>query len=103
MYLGQPVETSPSGELFKNHLHPYSKALLAAIPSIDIHVQRERVLLKGEITSPINPKPGCRFAARCPYMSEHCAEPQRLEEILPNHFVSCCRVREINNLREEKS
>ena len=98
MYLGQPVETSPSKELFKHQLHPYSKALLSAIPSIDIHHKKERILLKGEITSPIDPPPGCRFAARCPHATEACKEPQKLEEIRPNHFVACCRVREINQL-----
>lgn len=98
MYLGQLVETSPSKELFKRQLHPYSKALLSAIPSVDIHHKKERIILKGEITSPINPKPGCRFATRCPYSCERCSEPQVLEEVFPNHFVSCCRVREINDL-----
>ena len=67
MYLGQMVETSESKELFVKPLHPYTKALLSAIPSTDIHHPHERIILKGEITSPINPKPGCRFAARCPY------------------------------------
>jgi peptide/nickel transport system ATP-binding protein len=98
MYLGQLVETSPSKELFKNQLHPYSKALLSAIPSTDIHHKKERIILKGEITSPINPKPGCRFATRCPYVCDRCNSPQKLEEVLPDHYVSCCRVREINNL-----
>ena len=98
MYLGQPVETSPSKELFKHQLHPYSKALLSASPSIDIHHKKERILLKGEITSPIDPPPGCRFAARCPHATEACKEPQKLEEIRPNHFVACCRVREVNQL-----
>ncbi len=98
MYLGQLVETSPSKELFVNQLHPYSKALLSALPSVDIHTKRERIILKGEITSPINPKPGCRFATRCPYACERCQEPQRLEEVLPNHYVSCCRAKEINHL-----
>jgi peptide/nickel transport system ATP-binding protein len=98
MYLGQLVETSPSKELFTNPLHPYTKALLSAIPSVNIHEKRERVMLKGEITSPINPKPGCRFAARCLYACENCHKPQKLEEVLPNHFVSCCRAREINSL-----
>ena len=98
MYLGQPVETSPSKELFKHQLHPYSKALLSAIPSIDIHHKKERILLKGEITSPIDPPPGCRFAARCPHATEACREPQKLGEIRPNHFVACCRVREVNQL-----
>lgn len=98
MYLGQLVETSPSRELFKRTLHPYTKALLSAIPSVDVYHPMKRVELKGEITSPINPKPGCRFAARCPYACEKRYEPQILEEVLPNHFVSCCRVQELNDL-----
>lgn len=98
MYLGQLVETCESDELFQNTLHPYSKALLSAIPTIDIHAERKRIPLKGEIVSPIDPKPGCRFAARCPYATEACHQQQQLEEILPGHFVSCCRVREINHL-----
>lgn len=102
MYLGQLVETSPAEELFEKSLHPYTKALLSAIPSTDIHRRRERILLKGEITSPINPKPGCRFAARCPYAADACYEPQHLEEIYPNHFVSCCKVREINGLTSSR-
>jgi len=96
MYLGQLVETSPSGELFKKQYHPYTKALLSAIPSTDIDNKMKRIVLKGEITSPIDPKPGCRFAARCPYACERCYEPQKLQEVSPNHFVSCCRVEEIN-------
>ena len=98
MYLGQLVETSPSGELFAKQYHPYTKALLSAIPSTDIRHKMNRIVLKGEITSPINPKPGCRFAVRCPYACEECLQPQKLEEIEPNHFVACCKVREINNL-----
>lgn len=60
--------------------------------------RKKRILLKGELVSPINPKPGCRFAARCPYATEKCKNPQTLEEVRPGHFVSCCRVRELNNL-----
>lgn len=96
MYLGQLVEKSPTRELFSNTLHPYTKALLSAIPSIDIDKPFNRVQLTGELTSPINPKPGCRFAARCPFAKEECRQPQKLEEVSPGHFVSCCRVREIN-------
>lgn len=95
MYLGQLVEKSPTKELFSNTLHPYTKALLSAIPSTDIHTPMQRIQLKGEITSPINPKPGCRFAARCPYVTEACYQPQKLEEVTPGHFVSCCRIKEI--------
>lgn len=98
MYLGQMVETCSTEELFENQLHPYTKALLSAIPSVDIHKKSSRILLKGELVSPINPKPGCRFAARCPYATEKCKAPQTLEEVRPGHFVSCCRVRELNAL-----
>ena len=96
MYLGQLVETCPSKKLFEQPLHPYTKALLSAIPSIDLDNPMRRVALKGEITSAINPKPGCRFAPRCPYACERCYQPQVLEEVEEGHFVSCCRVREIN-------
>lgn len=98
MYLGQMVETAPTQELFDHPLHPYTKALLSAIPSVDIHHKTERILLKGEINSPINPKPGCRFAKRCPYATEKCHQPLELSEVTPGHFVSCCRVKELNDL-----
>ncbi len=96
MYLGQMVETAPTQELFDEPMHPYTKALLSAIPSVDIHNQKQRILLKGEINSPINPKPGCRFAKRCPYATEACLKPIELQEVSPGHFVSCCRVKELN-------
>ena len=96
MYLGQLVEKAPTEALFNSPLHPYTKALLSAIPSVDIHNPSKRILLKGEITSAINPKPGCRFVSRCPYATEKCKEPQQLTEVNPGHFVSCCRVDEIN-------
>ncbi len=102
MYLGQMVEMAPSDELFKNTRHPYTKALLSAIPVPDIHNKKKRILLQGEITSPINPKPGCRFMARCPYAKEVCNEPQTLEECSPGHFVACCCYKEINNNEEVK-
>ena len=98
MYLGQMVEKSPSKELFKKPMHPYTKALLSAIPSVDIHNPNKREILQGELTSPIDPAPGCRFAARCKYATEACKQPQKLVEVEPNHFVSCCRVKELNNL-----
>ena len=96
MYLGQLVETCPTDELFDSPLHPYTKALLSAIPSTDIYHPMKRVQLKGEITSAIDPAPGCRFAARCPYATEDCRQPQQLTEIKPGHFVQCCRVNEVN-------
>lgn len=98
MYLGQMVETCPTQELFTTPLHPYTKALLSAIPTVDIHNRNKRILLKGEINSPINPKPGCRFALRCPYASEQCLKQVQLHEVSPGHFCSCCRVKEINQI-----
>jgi peptide/nickel transport system ATP-binding protein len=95
MYLGQLVEKSPTIDLFKNPLHPYTKALLSAVPSIDIHRKSQKEILKGELVSPINPKPGCRFAARCKYSVKECQEPQKLKEFAPNHFIACCRINEI--------
>lgn len=97
MYLGQLVEKSPAKELFSNNLHPYTKALLSAIPSIDIFKPMQRVQLKGEISSAINPNPGCRFAPRCLLATEACQRPQKLVEVSKDHFVACCRVREINS------
>ena len=96
MYLGQLVETCPSKELFRMPLHPYTKALLSAVPSTDITNKKQRIVLQGEVVSPINPKPGCRFAARCKYACDKCHEQQNLEEVAPGHFVSCCRAKEIN-------
>lgn len=96
MYLGQLVETSPAEELFDKPLHPYTKALISAIPSIDITATKKRIPLQGELVSPIDPKPGCRFAPRCPYATDACSQPQTLEELMPNHFVACCRAKELN-------
>ena len=91
MYLGQCVERVPSKELFQNPLHPYTKALLSAIPIPDLSTRgRKRQILTGEVRSPIEPKPGCCFAARCPNATAACAEHVcNLKEVEPNHFVSC--------------
>ncbi len=99
MYLGVVVENSSSKELFSRQLHPYTKALLSAIPRARLGVRRNRILLKGELAYPIEPPKACRFAPRCPYADERCrsCEPE-LEEVLPGHFVACHQVREINNL-----
>ncbi len=96
MYLGQLIEKCDAKELFRKNYHPYTKALLSAIPVPNIHMKREKILLKGELSSPINPKPCCRFAVRCPYATEACfnQEPQ-LREIEPNHFVACHRAGEV--------
>jgi len=92
------VETCPADALFERPYHPYTKALLSAIPSTNIHNRMKRIVLEGEITSPIDPKPGCRFHARCPYRCQDCLQPQKLQEAEPGHFISCCRYKEINNL-----
>lgn len=97
MYLGQLVETCSAKELFGTPLHPYTQALLSAIPDKDIDHKRQRIILKGELVSPINPAPGCRFAARCSYACDKCKETQELQEVTPGHFVSCNRVKEINH------
>ena len=90
MYLGKVVEHASAVQLFEKPTHPYTKALLSAIPVPDIDVKRERILLKGELSSPINPKPGCRFAPRCEYAKECCmAEEPPLKEVSPGHFVAC--------------
>ncbi len=90
MYLGQMIEKCPAKEIFKNTIHPYSQALLSAIPIPNVHMKKERIVLKGELTSPIDPKPCCRFAARCPYASKECLEQEPvLREIRPGHQVAC--------------
>jgi peptide/nickel transport system ATP-binding protein len=100
MYLGQMVEKAPADELFRDTKHPYTKALLSAIPTPSIHNKVERILLKGEITSPINPKPGCRFAARCPHTQAVCSHPQILTECSPGHFVACCKYIDLDGKNE---
>ncbi|MDR1901898.1 MAG: ATP-binding cassette domain-containing protein [Treponema sp.] len=102
MYLGQLVETSPTKNLFKNPLHPYTRALLSAIPTVKSRKNKKRIVLQGELTSPINPRPGCRFAKRCLYAQKSCREPQRLRELEAGHFVSCCRCEEIAGTGAEK-
>ena len=90
MYLGRLIEKAPSETLFANPLHPYTQALLSAIPVPRIHNRPERLLLRGEITSPINPEPICRFANRCNYAMPICSkEEPGLIEAEPNHFVAC--------------
>lgn len=80
----------------RERFREYTRALISAIPSTDINHAHQREILQGEIVSPINPKPGCRFAARCKYACERCGQPQLLEELSTDHFVACCRAREIS-------
>ncbi len=90
MYMGQVVEYAKKEEIFAHQAHPYTKALLSAIPTTDLSRRnRERHVLKGEVSNPINPKPGCRFAPRCPYATDKCKEHQPLVQIAPDHFVAC--------------
>ncbi len=97
MYMGQIVEKAPTRALFQAPMHPYTKGLLSAILVPSIRNRKERITIKGEITSPINPEPGCRFAARCPYAKELCRREQpRLSQMSLGHFVSCHFVSEIN-------
>jgi oligopeptide/dipeptide ABC transporter ATP-binding protein len=99
MYVGCMVEKCDAHKLFENPLHPYTKGLLSAIPIPSIHVEKKRIIMQGELTTPIDPKPGCRFANRCPYAKEKCFQEQPpYLEAMDNHFVSCHYVREINNL-----
>ena len=90
MYLGKMVEKCETEELFHNTLHPYTKALLSAIPIPIPHAAEKRILLKGELSSPINPKPGCRFAPRCPNATPACfKQSPELHEVSPGHQVAC--------------
>lgn len=90
MYLGKLIEKATAEELFSNPVHPYTKALLSAIPRPTLEKKTEKIILKGEISSPIEPEDNCRFANRCPYTEDICrkSEPQ-LHESRPGHMVAC--------------
>ncbi len=90
MYLGELIEKAPSVTLFEKPMHPYTQALLSAIPVPSLKKKRTRIIMKGEITSPIDPKPQCRFLARCPFATERCqADAPKLREVEPGHFCAC--------------
>lgn len=101
MYLGKLVETAPTQELFRSTKHPYSIALLSAIPIPDAHRKMERVKLHGELSSPINPEPVCRFASRCLYATEECvnADPELLE-YAPKHYCACFHTDNLDEIAE---
>ncbi len=90
MYLGKMVEIAAYDQLYEKRFHPYTEALLSAIPQVDQDVRTERIHLTGEVPSPSNPPSGCHFHTRCPRCLEKCRqeEPQ-LKEIQPGHFVAC--------------
>lgn len=101
MYLGHMMELAASENLYTDALHPYTKALLSAIPIPDPEVQRnrKRIMLDGDVPSPIDPKEGCRFVDRCAYAIDRCRiETPEFRELKPKHFVACHRAEEINNL-----
>ena len=97
MYLGQIVEKSSAKELFQKQYHPYTNALLSAIPVPSLHDRREKILIEGELSSPINPPDRCRFAGRCAYCTELCrnSKAPELKEMSPGHFVACHRAKEM--------
>ncbi|NLG93374.1 MAG: dipeptide ABC transporter ATP-binding protein [Clostridiales bacterium] len=90
MYLGKLVESAPKEELYSNPLHPYTKALLSAVPIPDPTHKRNRIILKGDLPSPVNPPSGCMFHTRCPNCTEQCkVEKPALREVSKDHFVAC--------------
>jgi peptide/nickel transport system ATP-binding protein/oligopeptide transport system ATP-binding protein len=90
MYLGKVVELADREELFRRPLHPYTQALLSAIPIPDPTLKRERIILKGDVPSPLNPPKGCRFHPRCPWAIDICSQEEpEFKELLPGHFVAC--------------
>jgi peptide/nickel transport system ATP-binding protein/oligopeptide transport system ATP-binding protein len=93
MYLGKMVELTGRDELFANPLHPYTKALMSAIPIPDPTLKRERIILKGDVPSPLNPPKGCRFHPRCPIAVDICSQQEpEFREVKPEHWVACWKV-----------
>lgn len=97
MYLGHLVEEAPSDELFSNPLHPYTQALLSAVPSTEVGREKNRIVLRGDLPSPLYPPSGCPFHTRCPYAKSYCSEmkPKKME-IEPGHFTRCFRYADAN-------
>ena len=90
MYLGKIVELTSRDELFRNPMHPYTRALISAIPIPDPHLKRQRTILKGDVPSPLNPPKGCRFHTRCPIAVEQCSQEEPpFDAIVIDHWVAC--------------
>ena len=96
MYLGKVVELADRDDLYANPMHPYTKALLSAMPIPDpvLEEKRKRIILEGDVPCPINPPSGCHFRTRCPLAIEKCKDEPPFEEMQPNHFVACWRAGE---------
>lgn len=100
MYLGKTVEIAPTEELFGRPLHPYTQALISAIPIPDPRLKRERIILKGDIPNAIEPPKGCRFRTRCPYAKDYCVEEPKLRYFGNNHYAACHFIEEITGFKE---
>ncbi len=97
MYLGRIVEDAPKKELYSSPKHPYSQALLSAVPTMEPKVKKDRIILKGDVPSPANPPSGCTFHTRCPWVEENCRnEVPSLKKVGTDHYVSCHLVKEVS-------
>lgn len=103
MYLGQIVELAETDHLFEKPVHPYTVALLSAVPKIEFENKQQRIVLEGDVPSPVNPAPGCRFAPRCWMASEACKNQEPvLREVEPGHWCNCVRWKETQELAQKK-
>ena len=103
MYLGRPVEQGPTEAIFTRPRHPYTQALLASTPAVDPALRRQRLAVKGELPSPLDPPPGCAFHRRCPYATEVCSRERPELEPLEGHLVACHHADQISEDRDQKS
>jgi len=93
MYLWQMIETGTTDVIFKNPLHPYTQALLSAIPTVGKNTKQNRIILEGDIPNPARPPSGCRFRTRCRYAKSECEEKPHMEDVCNNHFVACHKLK----------